>query len=100
MSITPVNNTASLAEGINTLRTDSGDQVSKSFLDVFKNAVNDVNETDAAAKQSEMLAALGETDDLHTLMINITKADMALQTMVQIRNKALDAYNEIMKITL
>jgi len=37
---------------------------------------------------------------LHTAMINAAKADITLQAAVQIRNKLLDAYNEIMRINL
>lgn len=73
---------------------------STSFSEIFRNAVDAANETDARAKADELAVATGESDDLHTLMINVAKADLALQTLVQLRNKALDAYNEIMRITL
>jgi flagellar hook-basal body complex protein FliE len=44
--------------------------------------------------------ATGNIDSLHTLTIDLAKAELAVQTLVQVRNKALDAYNEIMRITL
>jgi len=44
--------------------------------------------------------ATGKTDDMHTIMINAAKADMALQTMVQLRNKIVEAYTEVMRINL
>lgn len=70
------------------------------FEDIFRNAVSAVNETDAKVKTDEIAVATGKSDDLHSLMIDISKADLAVQTLVQLRNKALDAYNEIMKVTL
>jgi flagellar hook-basal body complex protein FliE len=51
-------------------------------------------------KGSELLLSVGSLDDLHTLTIQTAKADLALETLVQLRNKALDAYNEIMKMPL
>ena len=70
------------------------------FEDLLKNAVGSVNETDSVVKMDQVNLASGKTDDLHTITIDAAKADLALQTLVQVRNKALDAYNEIMKMTL
>jgi len=70
------------------------------FKDILQNAIDSVNETDAKVKADELAVATGRSDDLHTLMIDAAKANLALETLVQIRNKALDAYNEIMRITL
>jgi flagellar hook-basal body complex protein FliE len=70
------------------------------FAEILKGAVNAVNETDAKAKADQLSVATGQSDDLHTLMIDVSRADLALQTLVQLRNKAVDAYNEIMKMSL
>ena len=52
-----------------------------------------------SAKMGELFAA-GKIDDLHTLMIETEKADLALQFTLQVRNKLLDAYNEIMRMQI
>ena len=52
------------------------------------------------AEQDILNVLSGQTDDLHTVIINSVKAELALQTLVQLRNKALESYNEIMRITL
>ena len=70
------------------------------FGDILKEAIDNVVETDQAVKDGAIKIASGDADALHTLTIDMAKADLALQTLVQIRNKALDAYNEIMRITL
>ena len=44
--------------------------------------------------------ATGQTDDLHNLSIASEKATMSVQILVQLRNKALDAYNEIMRMNV
>ncbi len=46
------------------------------------------------------MIATGQSDDLHTLMIDTAKADLALSTLVQVRNRALESYNEIMRMSL
>jgi flagellar hook-basal body complex protein FliE len=40
----------------------------------------------------------GETQDLHTTLIAMQKADMSFQTMMQVRNKIIQAYTEIMRM--
>lgn len=87
-----------------TLRIDQGSQSSgvggpgKSFADTLTQAIGNVNELHKVAdKKSEMLAT-GKTDDIADVMIAAEKADVALKVMVQVRNKIIDAYQEIMKM--
>ena len=42
--------------------------------------------------------ATGQSDDLHNLMINTKKAEMSLELFVQLRNKAVDAYKELINM--
>jgi flagellar hook-basal body complex protein FliE len=44
--------------------------------------------------------AAGRTDNIHQVMIAAEKSDIALQFTMQIRNKILDAYNEIMRMQI
>ncbi len=81
-------------------KTDMTADSFSSFKDLLSDAIENVNQSDEALKADMQKIATGQTDDLHTIMINTAKADLALQTLVQIRNKALDAYNEIMRINL
>ncbi|MGI5891303.1 MAG: flagellar hook-basal body complex protein FliE [Bacillota bacterium] len=71
-----------------------------SFTDFFQQALDQVKLTEDQVQQDILNMATGEANNLHDITINIAKADLALQTFVQIRNKALDAYNEVMRITL
>ena len=70
------------------------------FKDVLRNAIDNVNNTQRVAEQDFINVITGQTDDLHTVMINSVKAELALHTLVQLRNKAIDSYNEIMRINL
>ena len=45
-----------------------------------------------------MELAVGKSENLHEAMIGYEKAETALKLLVQVRNKALDAYHEIMRM--
>lgn len=99
MSITPIGSINEIS-GLFPAKKAEKDGQPALFGEILKNAVNSANETDRLAKEEALSVASGKSDDLHTLMIDISKADLALYTLVQVRNKALDAYNEIMRISL
>jgi flagellar hook-basal body complex protein FliE len=68
----------------------------ESFRNVLGDAINQASGTEAADAESNALLLSGSGDSLHTAMIDAQKAELALQLTVQIRNKVIDAYNEIM----
>ncbi|MCX7614255.1 MAG: flagellar hook-basal body complex protein FliE [Clostridiales bacterium] len=100
MAIIPVKGAEIVNSQFSATNTQNKQESFVSFSDIFKNAINEANDAEAAAQQSKLLVATGQADDLHTLMINTAKAELALDTLVQMRNKAMDAYNEIMKMSL
>ena len=69
-----------------------------SFADTLKEAVNNVNNMQLDADHKAQELATGKTDDIAGVMIATEKADIALRAMVQVRNKIIDAYQEIMKM--
>ncbi len=77
---------------------DSGSK--QDFKDAFLSLIENTENTEAITREDAYKLSIGEADDLHTMMINSAKADIALQTMVQIRNKLLEAYSEVMRINL
>lgn len=66
------------------------------LLDVIQN----VEDTEAATEMDAYNLSIGNMDDTHTMLINSAKAEVALQTMIQLRTKVLDVYSEIMRISL
>ena len=70
----------------------------KSFADTLKAAVNSVNELSKSSDKAAQDLATGRTDNIAEVMLAAEKADVALKVMVQVRNKIIDAYNEIMKM--
>jgi flagellar hook-basal body complex protein FliE len=73
---------------------------SSPFHQLLKDAVSQTNETDAASTSGNLELLTQQGADLHTILINAEKADIALQYTLQIRNKLLDAYNEIMRMQI
>ncbi len=71
-----------------------------SFKSILGDVVNNVIETENQRKIDSYNLSIGKMDDMHTMMINEMKAEVALDTMVQIRNKLLDAYKEIMNTNI
>ncbi len=69
-----------------------------SFADTLKEAVNNVNQLQVDADHKAQELTTGKTDDIAGVMLATEKADIALRAMVQIRNKIIDAYQEIMKM--
>ena len=70
------------------------------FTDIFQSAINAVRETDAEKVQMEYLMATGQLDNPALLTIASTKAQLSVELLVQLRSKAMDAYNELMRINL
>lgn len=76
------------------------DGQSTMFRDIFENAVNDVQQTENNLAQQQYLLATGQVDDPHTVQIAASEAQLSTNMLVQLRNKTLDAYNELMRISL
>ena len=71
-----------------------------SFSDFLKESVADVNKTQVKADQSVASLLSGEPGSgLHETMLAVEQADLKMRLMVQVRNKAVEAYREIMRIS-
>lgn len=69
-----------------------------SFANTLKGAINNLNEMQNLSDQKTEAFATGKIDNLHDVMITAQKASVALETAVQIQRKAIDAYNEVMRM--
>jgi len=68
-----------------------------SFFDILKSTIEDVNSKQIEADKALGSIATGEVKDLHQAAIAINKAEISMKMMLEIRNKALNAYKEILK---
>lgn len=67
-----------------------------SFTGMIERAVSQLGASLTNADQLAMRLAAGEDVDLHQVMVAMESASIGLQTAIQVRNKALEAYREIM----
>lgn len=70
------------------------------FGDILNKAIKGVDRLQKAAEASTIALAVGDVDNLHQVMIDAQKAEIALQYTLQVRNKILDAYQEIMRMQI
>jgi flagellar hook-basal body complex protein FliE len=71
---------------------------SGNFADVLSQALSFVNETGNESGAASLDLLTGNTGDLSSTMIATEKAEIALNLTVAIRNKAIDAYKEVMNM--
>ena len=67
----------------------------EAFADHLKSALNDVNEMQQKSEEAMADLATGQVKDLHQAALAIGKAETSMKLMLEIRNKALNAYKEI-----
>ena len=70
------------------------------FADIFRTAINQVKETQADVERKQYLLSTGQLDDAHTLPIAEAKAGLTVDVLLTLRNKTLEAYNELIKINV
>jgi len=71
-----------------------------SFKDTLQGFLKDVNSMQVKADQSIEKMAAGEITDVHQVMSTVEEANVAFNMMMEIRNKVMDAYQEVMRIRL
>lgn len=64
----------------------------------FSELVSKVNDIQVQSDKSIQGLASGENKNLHEVMIEVEKASISFQFMSQVRNKALEAYQEVMRM--
>ncbi|MGO4887785.1 flagellar hook-basal body complex protein FliE [Anaerobacillus sp. MEB173] len=68
------------------------------FKTALKDAMNQVNEAQNASSKATEKLVNGNINDLHEVMIIGQKASISLQATVEIRNKVVEAYQEVMRM--
>ncbi|WP_029453477.1 flagellar hook-basal body complex protein FliE [Clostridium algidicarnis] len=72
----------------------------ENFLDVLKQGMNSVNDKQVLADSNMESLIKGEQMDVHKVMLATEEAKLSLQMAVQVRNKLLEAYQEINRMQL
>jgi flagellar hook-basal body complex protein FliE len=68
------------------------------FGDLLEKTIAEVNDAQIRADQAVEQLHTGQAKNIHEVMIALEKADISMRLMVQMRNKVVDAYQEIMRM--
>ena len=71
-----------------------------SFMDHLKQAMSEVNQDQISADKKATDLANGKDTNIHETMLASSQAELSFNMMVQVRNKALQAYQEIMRMPI
>jgi flagellar hook-basal body complex protein FliE len=69
-----------------------------SFQDVLKSLVDEVDTLQKSADASIKGLATGQTTDVHDVTVKMEEAGVAFELMMEIRNKLVDAYQQILRM--
>ena len=75
-------------------------ETKESFSDFISSSINQVNQQQIEGDKAIEKLHSGEARNLHDVMISVEQADISLRMLVQVRNKALTAYEEIMRMQI
>ncbi len=70
-----------------------------SFAEALRDATDDAIATLKTSEQESMKAAMGQAD-LNELIVAVSKAELTLQTVVTVRDRAIQAYQDIMRMPI
>ncbi len=89
IQLTPLQNTTQKAEVT---------EAENSFADMLTGLVGEVDNQQKVADAAIQEVHAGGAKNLHEAMIAMAQADISIRFMVQVRNKAMEAYQEIMRM--
>ena len=87
----------------NTPNINSGDGAQKAGTDFSKflnDALNQVDALQSNVDAASLKVATGKSQDLSELMVALEKANLSLSLTVSVRDKVLDAYNQVMRMQM
>ncbi len=69
-----------------------------SFKEIFDKALQNLNESQLKAEETVKKFLTGEITDVHTVMIALEEAKLTMQLAVEVRNKIVEAYQELSRM--
>lgn len=89
---------SALTQGLDNAINPGQEKAEQGFTAYLKNSFDEVNRSIASADKSATDLAVGKNENLHEAMIGMEKAEASFKLLVQVRNRALEAYHEIMRM--
>lgn len=101
--INPILSPSTALQGISQNTVQAGSQSANpaaSFAELMDKALAGAESAEASATADNMALLGGDNINIHSVVLAAEKAEIALRLTMQIRNKVLDAYNEIMRLQI
>ncbi|WP_027363332.1 flagellar hook-basal body complex protein FliE [Desulfotruncus alcoholivorax] len=96
MNIVPI---ATPIQGVSQVQqTNTGNNSKSSFKDIFDNAIKNLNDNQLKVEDTVKKFLTGEIQDVHTVVIAMEEAKLGMQLAVEVRNKLVEAYQEISRM--
>ncbi|MDR0944142.1 MAG: flagellar hook-basal body complex protein FliE [Ruminococcus sp.] len=80
--------------------TPKTENATSAFSDIFKNVYGQTIETNAQLQADAIKLINGEIDDLHTIYNDMTKASIAVETFVAVKNATVSSFQQIMTMQM
>ncbi len=90
-NINNINNTS----GANNSTSKTNSNIGDEFAKMLKQSISDLDKTQKTGEAAMSDIATGQVKDLHQAAIAINKAESSMKFMLEVRNKAINAYKEI-----
>ena len=98
--ITPLEPFKTIAKAAESKSSSADKTQNSGFEDTLINAVQKVKNLEDKSNQASYDLAVGNTDDLTSVMLSATKAQTAIELTTQITSKAVNSYKEIMQMNI
>ncbi len=97
MTLEPISSVASALQNDKVLNNKNSNN-KNIFDDILKKSTDEVNKSLNLANEQMENIIQGSDEDFHKYLINAQKTEISLQLTMQVRNKVVDAYEEIMRM--
>ena len=86
--------------GVGSVQSPSTGSGSGGFGSMLTSAISSLNQSQNTASSDSVALATGQASDVTSVVSDVEKANLEMQLAVQVRNKAVDAYEEIMRMQI
>lgn len=88
--------------GLNSLNSNENQKITDPsvFTDIIGDALNKVNESQVDANNKVESFIKGEDVTMHEVMISMQESQLSMQLLIEMRNKLVEAYQEVNKVQL
>ena len=100
-SSTPINTTNGVVQFNESVKSSNVNESEKvEFSNVLQEVISKVNESQLVANDKVDMFIKGENVSMHEVMIAMNEAQMSMQMLLEVRNKVVEAYQEINRLSL